>query len=1354
MAGVIGVAQMPPPLFQIGLLNNVILRGTRRRDSDDAALAHRRSSRRRLSSKPLNLWFVIGDDGLQHALDNSVACAVEAAYRAERWFSEVIADATHVVKLFSAADVRIFVRDSKDDLLGRIVERDPTSTRRASPFPTHFPPTAPTTPLDIAQLPAEFRKFFASHAANTGGGVDDDNDDDDDDDDDDQEDKSGEDEEATEELDLDGDGDGATQATTPSDVVRKLFLWRFDDETAVDGEPVAPASVLPLDNARCHLVLLIRDRTAPIAPSSAAIDALPPLSLEKLSTNARTAVSPRGLAHSFGSMPRDALSTRLFGTKLPPTSPNGTMRHDNGSASQQATLVAALRSPNLVHDLFVWNGSSASAFVRAACLSKGFELERALEADVGAVQALFDGRWQGAQAAPMCALVNDTTAPTGDDDGAPLNSLLFHLRFAAGVADGRMRARRQNLFERAPPRRVATDSEAMAASRSASVSAIVAPASQRPTKGRGSVVNVKAKTVSVKRPLMSATSELPLPKMRTAATRDNSAAVASTSASGEGGGADIAARKVAFASTTNLQRDAKGRPTNISPNALKLKSMSFKPGLPKIDLTLVREVDKAPILSGAEQVRFFDPICSKITDCVYLGSRTPAMSRDMLKQNGITHILNCAGTICDNYFPDEFNYTTLALIDGGSEDIMCVLYHVLDLFEEVQRADGRVFVHCFPAADHQILTDRGFLFLDEVEALVERDENGAVRDWRGLKVASYDPASRQLCYETPRALVVNDAPADLVEISSKDVSVVATHEHALFVGSGDGDDSTFKKRAAHEVAEERGARHHFMTAAVAGVGVPRSKRRPVLRTDNVADKTRASADERRRLCVSGATGDSALDIADADLVALAELYGYCLGRSSGTANDGDDDDDAFVCARLHVAPLVSSFGAIDRVAPWVFELDGALARRVVFGLEQQQQRQQQTRMPGVLFAESAALRDDLQRVLLHAGFSVVFDGCESRWRLTYAEAATVAFAAGDGDVVERRTGVPGRTWCFDMSDGFVMVRRAQRAPLCGGGAPVVVAASRPTIQGNCHAGISRSSTFVVAYVMWKKRRSYEAALKQVKDIRATVSPNFGFNMQLHTWWTRINAPPQPRLYRVISHSQDPDFLVPKHVPTLSAASLDPRTCFVLHTAERVWAWHGERAMPRYRDACTRIHRQLVRYESAPSPLIGVQQGSEPAAFWAAIGGRAAVTESSAYNSDYSASVLYAKKPASLLNRAFVEEDSSQSDGERALLYLYPNNFLIDTVTAADFERVFVSEPEELEENCLYILVSSRRDQLFAWLGREFTPPSGAPGVQFAMDALKSFKKLQQHLFAAPPRTTVVQGGAALNEQFVDTILTV
>jgi hypothetical protein len=79
-------------------------------------------------------------------------------------------------------------------------------------------------------------------------------------------------------------------------------------------------------------------------------------------------------------------------------------------------------------------------------------------------------------------------------------------------------------------------------------------------------------------------------------------------------------------------------------------------------------------------------------------------------------------------------------------------------------------VHCVREDDHQLLTNRGFMFLDEVEAHVKRDVAGNVVDWRGLTVASFDERRQQIVYETPLALVINeprpgDTMLELAEIA-------------------------------------------------------------------------------------------------------------------------------------------------------------------------------------------------------------------------------------------------------------------------------------------------------------------------------------------------------------------------------------------------------------------------------------------------------------------------------------------------------------------------------------------------------------------------------------------------------------
>ncbi|KAA8534260.1 hypothetical protein F0562_031777 [Nyssa sinensis] len=110
--------------------------------------------------------------------------------------------------------------------------------------------------------------------------------------------------------------------------------------------------------------------------------------------------------------------------------------------------------------------------------------------------------------------------------------------------------------------------------------------------------------------------------------------------------------------------------------------------------TIQRNLDKNVGLAKREKIAFFDKECSKVAEHIYLGGDAVARDRDILKQNGITHILNCVGFVCPEYFKADFMYRTLWLQDSPSEDITSILYDVFDYFEDVREQGGRVFVHC------------------------------------------------------------------------------------------------------------------------------------------------------------------------------------------------------------------------------------------------------------------------------------------------------------------------------------------------------------------------------------------------------------------------------------------------------------------------------------------------------------------------------------------------------------------------------------------------------------------------------------------------------------------------------------
>lgn len=61
------------------------------------------------------------------------------------------------------------------------------------------------------------------------------------------------------------------------------------------------------------------------------------------------------------------------------------------------------------------------------------------------------------------------------------------------------------------------------------------------------------------------------------------------------------------------------------------------------------------------KIAFFEKHCSKVAEHVFLGSDVVARNREILRESGITHVLNCVGFVCPEYFAGELVYKTLWL---------------------------------------------------------------------------------------------------------------------------------------------------------------------------------------------------------------------------------------------------------------------------------------------------------------------------------------------------------------------------------------------------------------------------------------------------------------------------------------------------------------------------------------------------------------------------------------------------------------------------------------------------------------------------------------------------------------------
>jgi hypothetical protein len=129
-------------------------------------------------------------------------------------------------------------------------------------------------------------------------------------------------------------------------------------------------------------------------------------------------------------------------------------------------------------------------------------------------------------------------------------------------------------------------------------------------------------------------------------------------------------------------------------------------------------------------MRLFALDCTEVGPHLYMGGASVARNLALLRSKGVTHVVNCAGDVCDNYHEKELEYLTWVLFDHSYEDIVSILYPSFDFIDAAIRRGGSVYVHCHRGVSRSAALVTAYLMF--VERLDYDTALARVRERRGV----------------------------------------------------------------------------------------------------------------------------------------------------------------------------------------------------------------------------------------------------------------------------------------------------------------------------------------------------------------------------------------------------------------------------------------------------------------------------------------------------------------------------------------------------------------------------------------------------------------------------------------------
>jgi len=139
---------------------------------------------------------------------------------------------------------------------------------------------------------------------------------------------------------------------------------------------------------------------------------------------------------------------------------------------------------------------------------------------------------------------------------------------------------------------------------------------------------------------------------------------------------------------------------------------------------IANDDEEEMLMRKNRKLAFYSQRCTQLLPFLFISGRTVSQSKDMLQAYGITHIVNCASTVCKNVFEgvrdpygdgsvEYIDYLSLPMLDSTHEDLFAIFYQVIRYILRVREENpsGRILVHCQQGVSRSSAICIGFLML-------------------------------------------------------------------------------------------------------------------------------------------------------------------------------------------------------------------------------------------------------------------------------------------------------------------------------------------------------------------------------------------------------------------------------------------------------------------------------------------------------------------------------------------------------------------------------------------------------------------------------------------------------------------